>query len=68
MKFRKGDEVELIYDDGAQYFLTKGKSYTVIKDEEEGIFKSQPFVTVLNDEGKPYVCHAARFKRPRRAS
>lgn len=67
MIFRKGDVLDLIYADGAEYWLTMGKTYTVIKDEEPGIFQSRPFVTVLNDEGNPYVCHADRFKRPRRA-
>lgn len=42
--------------------LTAGKVYTALKGKEEGIFEDRPFVHVIDDNGKKYCCHLARFK------
>ncbi len=41
--------------------LTHGKQYTALYGIEEGIFACRPFVTVIDDVGKEYSCHASRF-------
>ena len=42
--------------------LTEGKIYTSLKGIEEGIFIDRPFVSLIDDNGKPFSCHASRFK------
>lgn len=41
--------------------LTRGKIYKSLNGIERGVLPSSPFVTVINDEGQPYTCHASRF-------
>ena len=41
--------------------LTTGKVYHALFGAEEGIFRSRPFVTVVNDDGDKYSCHLSRF-------
>lgn len=58
--FKKGDLVKCIAARDERN-LTLGREYLVVVDEEEGIFKDRPFVTVWGDEGK-VTCHSSRFK------
>ena len=41
--------------------LTNGREYTALNGIEPGILPSRPYVTVVDDEGKVYSCHASRF-------
>ena len=59
MAFKKGDK--LLCHWGADYYLTKGKTYTAIEDEQAGQFPSDPYVTVMGDHDKPVLCFAGRF-------
>lgn len=61
MPFKK-DERVLCTGGGDLRELTTGKTYLVLKDEEEGIFTDRPFVTVEDNDGKRTICHASRFK------
>lgn len=58
--FKKGDTVKCIAARDTRH-LTLGKTYLVIKDEEEGIFADRPFVTIEGNEGS-LSCHASRFE------
>lgn len=60
--FKKGETL-LCIGGRDLYELTTDKHYLVHKDEEEGIFPNRPYVTVIDNYGKPLVCHASRFKR-----
>ncbi len=57
--FKKDDTVKCITARDEKN-LTWHKIYTVIKDEEPGIFASSPYVTVNGDNGS-LACHASRF-------
>lgn len=60
--FKKGDRVACMYDSGV-HILTTGKVYTVVKDEEPGIFADLPYVTTNSDNPrKNVVSHARRFE------
>ena len=63
--FKKGDLVKCIAARDERN-LTLGREYLVVVDEEEGIFKDRPFVTVWGDIGK-VACHSSRFKLLKRA-
>jgi len=57
----KKDDVVICSAASDERNLTLGKEYTVLKDEEEGIFPDRPIVTVNGYEGR-LACHASRFK------
>ena len=60
--FKKGDKLICVrYIPGLPY-LTTNKKYTAIKDQEPGTFKTDPYITVTGDTGKPLTCHASRFE------
>lgn len=46
---------------GVEDHLTQDKIYTALHGLEEGIFSNRPFVTVIDDNGKTFSCHASRF-------
>lgn len=59
--FKTGDIVKCIRAVRNERSLVSGKNYTVLKDEEPGIFINEPYVTINGEEG-PVICHASRFK------
>jgi hypothetical protein len=63
MSFKKGDKLMCIRYDRPGIYLTWNKIYTAIKDEEPGIFATDPYITVKGDFGKNLTCHASRFKK-----
>lgn len=58
--FKKGDQLVCMVDSGYT-FLTEGRVYTAVSDEEGGIFSDRPFITVVGDNESPVACHASRF-------
>ena len=42
--------------------LTENKEYITLRGIEPGIFEDRPFVSVLDDNGIGYSCHASRFE------
>lgn len=46
-----------------RWFLTNGKRYRAVNGLQEGMFPTQPYVTVIADHGKEVVYHASRFKK-----
>ena len=59
-KFKKGDKVKCTAARDENN-LTVGKIYTVLKDEEDGIFADRPYVTVDGDL-RQLCCHSSRFE------
>lgn len=41
--------------------LTYGKEYELLHGIEPGMVPTRPFVTVIDDNGKEFHCHASRF-------
>lgn len=39
-------------------------TYVALKDAEEGIFESRPFIRITKDNGSSTVCHLSRFQLP----
>ena len=42
--------------------LTKNKIYISTSNKIEGIFEDRPFVSLIDDFGKPFSCHLCRFE------
>lgn len=59
-KFVAGQDIVCLGTRGTPT-LTRGKIYHSLFGLERGILPGSPFVTVIDDEGKRYSCHAARF-------
>ncbi len=59
----EGEEIICIGARTADGRLVNGNRYKAIKGLEEGIFAYQPYVTVIDEYGKSFSCHAARFRK-----
>jgi len=60
MAFKRGDTLKCISSLGTGQ-LTDGREYIAATTEQEGIFASRPFVSVIGDNGDEYHYHASRF-------
>ena len=61
INFKEGDELRCIRYDRPGIYLTNNKIYIAIRDQEPGIFETDPYITITGDTGKPLMCHASRF-------
>lgn len=61
---KKGDKITCYGDRTTERNLTRGKVYEALTDEVPGIFPDRPYITVIDDNGERYFCHASRFKNP----
>ena len=59
--FKKGDRIRCIRPDRSDSNLTKDKVYTTTHDEKPGIFKSDPYIRLIGDMDRPFICHSSRF-------
>lgn len=57
---KKGDKLRCLNADG-YVFLTEGKVYTALKDEEPGIFDTNYVMVSSDHEAHTITCHVTRF-------
>lgn len=62
LNFKKGDRLLCTGSRTVDGLLTDGKIYEALEDAEPGIFSDRPYITVTNDLGRPWTCHAHRFE------
>lgn len=55
-------KVKCIGDRMSDGALTEGKVYEALNGIEPGIFKNEPYVTVIDDLGKKRRWHLSRFE------
>lgn len=63
MNFKKGDKLKCIANRGVERYLRSNIVYIAVTDTEPGIFTSDPYITVVNENGDEYSCHARRFEK-----
>ena len=58
--FKKGDKLKCHWASG--YNFTDGGVYTATQDQQKGHFSSDPYITVIDDNGLEVCCYVGRFK------
>ena len=63
LEFIEGERLVCVSNQAVERYLTRGMVYTATRNQEPGIFASDPYIKIINDRGNEWTCHASRFKR-----